>query len=143
MANEQNLKPQSERTKEEQRVIARQGGIKSGETRRRKADMRKAVANILNAEYNIKGKDEKLTGIDVLAINLFKIAQDPKNKQNIQATKMLLEIYGQDKNPIDEKIAKAQLKLLKTKIDMLTQGDTSSLDKLDEILKELQNNAIK
>ena len=36
MANEQNLKPQNLRTKSEQREIARQGGIKSGEARREK-----------------------------------------------------------------------------------------------------------
>lgn len=36
MANEQNLIPQSERTKSEQRKIAKQGGIKSGEARREK-----------------------------------------------------------------------------------------------------------
>lgn len=36
MANEQNLIPQSERTKSEQREIAKLGGIKSGEARREK-----------------------------------------------------------------------------------------------------------
>ncbi|MBS4773119.1 MAG: hypothetical protein KHX55_02450 [Proteobacteria bacterium] len=41
MANEENLKPQNRRTKEEQREIARKGGLKSGEVRRQKAELRK------------------------------------------------------------------------------------------------------
>ena len=43
MANEDNLIPFNERTESEQREIARQGGIKSGESRRK----RKAVREVM------------------------------------------------------------------------------------------------
>ena len=47
MANEKNLVPQSERTKSEQREIAKKGGIKSGQVRRQKktlSDLAKMIA---------------------------------------------------------------------------------------------------
>lgn len=48
MANEQNLRPQSMRTKSEQREIARKGGIASGESRREKKFLSQAYADILS-----------------------------------------------------------------------------------------------
>ena len=48
MANEKNLVPQSERTKSEQREIAKKGGIKSGQVRRQKktlSDLAKMIAD--------------------------------------------------------------------------------------------------
>lgn len=47
MANEENLKPQSERTKSEQREIATKGGIASGKTRRRKKAMKERLQEAL------------------------------------------------------------------------------------------------
>lgn len=41
--NEENLIPQSERTKEEQREIARKGGIASGKARREKKIFKEAI----------------------------------------------------------------------------------------------------
>lgn len=55
MANEttKNLIPQSERTKEEQRKIARMGGIASGKARREKQKTQQILADIVS----IKNKD--------------------------------------------------------------------------------------
>ena len=51
MANEnKNLIPQSERTKEEQREIARMGGIASGKARREKKTIQKILADLLDSE---------------------------------------------------------------------------------------------
>lgn len=57
MANkgQENLIPLNERTKEEQRVIATQGGIRSGEVRREKATMKATLEMLLN-ETNKNGK---------------------------------------------------------------------------------------
>ena len=49
-----NLIPQSERTKEEQREIARLGGIASGEARRRKRSLREAMQTMLALELSEK-----------------------------------------------------------------------------------------
>lgn len=43
MPNEENLVPLDERTKEEQREIARKGGVASGAARRRKRSLREAA----------------------------------------------------------------------------------------------------
>ena len=53
--NAENLKPQSERTKEEQRRIATMGGVASGKARREKADLRKMCQMVL--AMDIKSKD--------------------------------------------------------------------------------------
>ena len=57
MANEKNLtgKGFDELTAEEQRKIAKQGGIASGKARREKADLRRMCQMVL--EMDIKGKD--------------------------------------------------------------------------------------
>ena len=47
MANEKNLKSNSERTPSELREMTRKGGIKSGEARRRKKTMREALEQLL------------------------------------------------------------------------------------------------
>lgn len=54
-----NLIPQNERTKEEQRAIARMGGIASGKARRKKKTMREAMAALLDAEI-AKGVETNL-----------------------------------------------------------------------------------
>ena len=58
MANEQNLRPLNTRTKTEQRAIARQGGIASGEARRQKKTLREIGDMIgslrVNSENNRK-----------------------------------------------------------------------------------------
>lgn len=46
-----NLIPMNERTKEEQREIARQGGIASGEARKQKATLKKALDSLLDQKY--------------------------------------------------------------------------------------------
>ena len=55
---QENLIPLNERTKEEQREIARQGGIASGKARQEKATMKKTLEMLLN-EKNNKGKTYK------------------------------------------------------------------------------------
>lgn len=117
-----------------------ENGRKSGEARRRKADIRKSVQEILNNTYTDKS-GAKLTGVDVLATNLFQIAVDRKNRQNIQAMRLLLELYGQDKSPEDKKKIKAEIKLLEAKLQFYSGGDETGLKKLDEILKGMRESA--
>ena len=53
MANkgQENLIPMSERTKEEQKKIAKMGGIRSGEVRREKATMKATLEMLLDEKY--------------------------------------------------------------------------------------------
>lgn len=52
--NDENLIPLTERTKSEQREIARRGGVKSGEARRQKKDIYQLTKAILNAQLDGK-----------------------------------------------------------------------------------------
>lgn len=54
MINLQNLKPQNTRTKEEQREIARKGGIASGKARKEKKLVSDMVRSFLEKEHVIK-----------------------------------------------------------------------------------------
>lgn len=62
MANEttKNLIPQNERTKDEQREIARQGGIASGQARREKKTIQKILADLLDSEIKDSPQFAKL-----------------------------------------------------------------------------------
>ena len=62
MANEQNLIPNSERTPSEVRENARKGGIKSGEARRRKKDMKERLEILLSMPIK-DGKGAKIEKI--------------------------------------------------------------------------------
>lgn len=55
MANENNLIPQSKRTKNEQREIARKGGKASGEARRKRKTLKEELLALLETkDYNEK-----------------------------------------------------------------------------------------
>ena len=66
MANEQNLKPFNERTESEVREIAKRGGIKSGESRREKANLKKQLQVFLEAEATKDKNGEPLTGAELM-----------------------------------------------------------------------------
>ena len=59
MANEKNLKKNSERTPSELREMTRKGGIKSGEARRNKKTMREALEMLMfDVEVDEAAKDK-------------------------------------------------------------------------------------
>ena len=61
MANEnKNLIPQSERTKDEQREIARMGGIASGKARREKKTIQKILGELLDGQIKDSPQFAKL-----------------------------------------------------------------------------------
>lgn len=86
-----NLIPQSERTKEEQRRIARQGGIASGKARAEKRDLRKALELLLEQTYTDK-KGVTRTGAQALVEKLFATAMSG----NVKAFEVIRSTVGQD-----------------------------------------------
>ena len=79
MANEENLKPQSERTKSEQREIATKGGIASGKSRRRKKAMKERLQEALECSVvnpNVKkmmqsvGMEDGSTNYDAVTASI-------------------------------------------------------------------------
>ena len=86
MAKEDNLVSLADRTTEEQREIARMGGIASGKVRQEKATMKKTLEMLLN-ETNNKGKTYR----ELTTLGLIKGA----TKGNAQNYKTIIEMLGE------------------------------------------------
>ena len=117
MANAENIeKANRERTSKEARENGRKGGIASGETRRKKADFRKALQTALLGEYKTKS-GKTLTGEELLIESMMQIAGNPKNKgAAVAAFKTLATMLGQDvpeSNSDDDDQVRAFLKAMR------------------------------
>lgn len=88
--NEQNLKSFSERTTEEQREIARQGGKASAEARRKKRDLRLALEMLLERDWTDKS-GKVISGTEAITAKLFEQAM----KGNVKAFETLRDTVGQ------------------------------------------------
>ena len=89
MANEQNLRPVS--SKEEARKRGAKGGKASGESRRKKKDLRLALEMLL--EKDITSKDgQKMSGTEAITAKLFEQAL----KGNVKAFETIRSTVGQD-----------------------------------------------
>ena len=89
MANAGNIIPNSERTPEERKRIARNGGIASGAKRRKIRDMKEAMRVLL--ESDVPGKDQ--TGTERVALAWFTKA----GNGDIKAIQMILDmLYGKE-----------------------------------------------
>ena len=75
MANEQNLKPQNNRTKSEQKEIARKGGKASGQARRKRKEFKEALKIALTVVMD-NNKTVQEIGIEALLDRFMK--GDPK-----------------------------------------------------------------
>lgn len=141
MAGIENLKPLNTRTKEEQREVARKGGIKSGESRRMNAEIRKRLTAALETTYRDKDTGKEVEGVQGIILALVGKAMNKKDKDQLNAIKYILSVLGADKSEADEKRQAAETKLIEAKAELITGTDTTALDKLDSILKEMKDNA--
>ncbi len=140
MANEQNLKPFSDRTEAEQREIRSKGGKASGQARRRKADLRKIAQSVLDGTFTDKNGKE-FTGEGAVLNSILANIANPDSKNWGKAMDLLMQLTGANKSKEELKAAKAQAALLQAKVDLLTSADTSTLDKLDGLLREMRDHA--
>lgn len=130
--NEENLRTPST---SEAREIGQKGGINSGKSRRKKADMRKAVQDILDGNFTLS--NERITGAEAMAKKLFALAMEKNGKQNIAAMKLILELTGQDKDTLTDKKTKTEIKLLEARIKALSGLDESESKKLLENINKI------
>lgn len=96
-----NLVPMSERTKEEQRIIAIQGGKASGEARRRKKNMRECLQLLLSLDVKnpkvreqlakLGVEDEQMTNEMAMMVS----ALNKATKGDIQAMNFVRDTSGQ------------------------------------------------
>lgn len=83
---QENLIPFNERTEEEQREIARQGGIASGKARQEKATFKKTLEMLLD-EKNSKGKTYR----ELITLGQIKSAIDGK----VENFKLIMQVLGE------------------------------------------------
>lgn len=147
MANEKNLKPV--RSKEEARERGKKGGIKSGETRRRKAALRNTMNRLLTMQAEVKGLSDVLradggesTYEEIIAMAMIQQA----SLGNVKAYQAIMKTVGQtEKSEADLEEQKSKVELNRArKEDITGENETDeALDRLDQILKEVRENAVK
>ena len=92
--NKDNLIPIQSRSTEEAREISRKGGIKSGEARRAKSDMRELMKMMLEEGLP---NDKKTTYGQRVTQSMLTIAANPKQgAAAVRAYETILRITGQD-----------------------------------------------
>ena len=147
MANNENLKPV--RTKSEARERGRNGGIKSGESRRRTAALRYTMNKLLTMKVEVDGLSDVLradgcesTYEEVITMAMIQQAM----LGDVKAYKAIMQVVGQtSKSDEDLEEQKSKVELNRAKKDNLTgESETDeALEKLDEILKGVYENAVK
>jgi deoxyribodipyrimidine photolyase len=88
--NDENLIPFSERSESEVRAMNSRGGKKSGETRRRKRDIKRALDALLEKDITAKN-GETMTGAEAIALKLMEKAL----KGDVKAFEVLRDSAGQ------------------------------------------------
>lgn len=145
--NDQNLKPV--RTKSEARERGRAGGRASGKARRRKADFRKTLNMLLTAEIDSEEYKPILEalGVECTLESALLMAQIKEAMLgNTKAAYFVAQYAGQSEKPAEDiRNREADTELKKARKQAVTgENETEEvLDKLDSILKEMRDNAVK
>ena len=148
--NDENLKGHGfhERTAREQREIAVMRGKASGEVRRRKANFRKTLNMLLTAEVNTDmapvlealGVDSTLES--AMLMSMIKAALEG----DVKAAYFVAQYAGQSDKPeedIRNREADTDLKQARKQAVTGENETEEALEKLDEILKGVYENAVK
>ena len=150
MAGYENIRDaNNNRTPEERRELARKAGQASGRVRRRKANFQKTLNMLLTAEIDSKEWSPVLESLGVectleSALLMAQIKQALTG--DTQAAKFVAQYSGQS-NRAEEDLEnkKAETELIKARKEAITgENETDeALDRLDQILKEVRDNASK
>lgn len=150
MAGYENIRDANyNRTPEERRELAKIAGQASGKARRRKANFQKTLNLLLTAEIDNEEWKPVLESLGVectlesaLLMAQIKAALDG----DTQAAKFVAQYSGQS-NRAEEDLEnkKAETELIKARKESITgeNENNDALDRLDQILKEVRDNAIK
>ena len=147
MANNENLKPV--RTKSEARERGRNGGKKSGEARRRKADFRRTLNMLLTAkidspEWTLFLESLGLDSTLESAVNAAIIREALSG--NVKAYEAIAKYSGQSPEPDENRRnreADTELKQARKKAVTGENESAEAVEKLDQILKGIYENAVK
>lgn len=97
MNGQENLIPFNERTEEEQRAIAKKGGIASGEARRRKRSIKDSLDILLSQPFKLKDKNGKDLKKQLQALG---ISPDDIDNQMAMAYAMFMVAMSGGKNSV-------------------------------------------
>lgn len=150
MAGYENIRDaNNNRTPEERRELAKIAGQASGKARRRKANFQKTLNLLLTAEIDNEERKPVLESLGVectlesaLLMAQIKAALDG----DTQAAKFVAQYSGQsNRTEEDLENKKAETELIKARKESITgeNENNDALDRLDQILKEVRDNAFK
>lgn len=150
MAGYENIRDaNNKRTPEERRELARKAGKASGQVRRRKANFQKTLNLLLTAEIDNEEWKPVLEslGVECTLESALLMAQIKAALEgNTQAAKFVAQYSGQS-NRAEEDLEnkKAETELIKARKESITgeNENNDALECLDQILKEVRDNAIK
>lgn len=97
MNGQENLIPFNERTEEEQREIARKGGIASGEARRRKREIKDSLDLLLSMPFKLEGNAAEMVRTQ---LNKLGVAEEDIDNQMAMAFSMFVNSVGTGKNAV-------------------------------------------
>lgn len=150
MAGYENIKDaNSNRTPEERRELARIAGKASGEARRRTANFRRTLNMLLTAEIDSPEYSPMLEalGVECTLESAMLMAQIKEAMLgNTKAAYFVAQYAGQSEKPAEDiRNREADTELKKARKQAVTgENETEeALDKLDSILKEMRDNAVK
>lgn len=151
MAGYENIKDKGfdNRTTEELRVITSKGGKASGEARRRKANFRKTLNQLLTAKIDNPEWTPVLEAMGLEStLETAMLAAQIKEavNGNTKAAYFVAQYAGQSSEPEENiKNREADTELKKARKQAVTgENETEeALEKLDSILKEMRDNAVK
>lgn len=151
MANYENIKDKGfdHRTTDELRIITSKGGKASGEARRRKADFRKTLNMLLTAKIDSEEWKPVLEalGVECTLESAMLMAQIKEAMAgNTKAATFVAKYSGQSAEPEENRRnreADTELKQARKKAVTGENETDEALDKLDQILKEMYENAVK
>ena len=150
MAGYENIRDANDkRTPEERRELAKKAGKASGQARRRKADFRKTLNLLLTAEIDNEEWKPVLEslGVECTLESALLMAQIKMALAgDTQAAKFVAQYSGQSARAEEDlENKKAGTELIKARKEAITgeNENDEALDRLDQILKEVRDNAVK
>lgn len=150
MAGYENIRDaNNKRTPEERRELAKKAGKASGQARRRKADFRKTLNLLLTAEIDNEEWKPVLEslGVECTLESALLMAQIKMALAgDTQAAKFVAQYSGQSARAEEDLENKeADTELIKARKEAITgeNENDEALDRLDQILKEVRDNAVK
>lgn len=120
--NNENLIPTTKRSKSEARKNSRKGGIASGEARRQKRDLRKALEILLEKTVSKDKEGKEISGAEAIALKQFEKAL----KGDTRAFEVIRDTSGQ--KPV-EKVAISEVDAdIVAEVESIVLNDTETSD---------------